>query len=199
MAVTLVVIWHNYELSATQLKSTVIRADSKSIGPGTDGRAGENWSRMPLLYLFIALGFGVAAYRDVKKFEAKHGKGPWGGSPPMWGIVVFFFGLLGILLLFLAERNTKKQLQMNAPWSQPHFGAPVGYGAPPGQWSPPPAPPAPGDWSAPPPGQSAAPSAGQWWTPPPAPGQWAPPAAPAPQWGPPAAPPGPPPEQRGDR
>ncbi|MDQ1379645.1 MAG: hypothetical protein QOJ71_364 [Actinomycetota bacterium] len=107
---------------------------------------------MQVVILVIAAGLGFAGYREAEKFERKNGKGPWGGSAILWGIVCFLLGLLGLFMLYVAEKNTKKQVQANAMWTQLQYGAQTGYGppahgappAPPtGQWAPPGAPTAP--------------------------------------------------------
>ena len=113
---------------------------------------------MQLVILVVAVGLGFAGYREAEKFERQYGKGPWGGSAILWGIVCFLLGLIGILILYIAQKNTKKQVQANALWAQPQYGAPPAYGAAP----------------------YGAPPAGQWSPPPPPAGQWSPPAAPPP-------------------
>ncbi|MDQ1434613.1 MAG: hypothetical protein QOF59_1429 [Actinomycetota bacterium] len=104
---------------------------------------------MQVVILVIAAALGFAGYREAEKFERKNGKGPWGGSAILWGIVCFLLGLIGLLMLYIAEKNTKKQVQANALWTQSQYGAQTGYGpsaygtsvAPPGgQWAPPAAP-----------------------------------------------------------
>lgn len=111
----------------------------------------------PILLVVGAL-IGVACFKEAAKFERAHGKAPWGGSPAMWGVVGFLFGLIGALVLFIAERGTKKRLAAAPPsWSSfdNRFAAPP---PPQQQWAPPPSQstPPPGGWPAPP----VAPSSG---------------------------------------
>ena len=136
---------------------------------------------MQIIFLAIAIAFGVFGYKHVENFERQYGTGPGGGGAALWGIVCFFLGLLGVLVLYLAENSTKRTVQASSVvWSaQQQYGAPA-YGAQPYGAQPygtPAAPPA-GQWGPPP----AAPPAGQW-APPPPPAQWAPPAEPRPNVG----------------
>ena len=138
---------------------------------------------MQLVFLIIPCAIAIACYRDVQKFERQYRKGPWGGSAILWGIICFFTGLIGVLFLYIAERNTKKHVMANAAlWGPPQYGAPAPYGSPPygaptGQWAPPP--PSSGQWAPPP-----SPHPRQWAPAPPPPQQWAPPGAPTPPPGP---------------
>ena len=119
---------------------------------------------MQVVILPIAFVIGFIGYKEAEKFEKQYGRGPWGGSALMWGILCFLFGLFGALFLYIAQKNTKKQLPANANtvvWTAPPDTVPASYGMP----------------AAPPPAQ---------WGPPPSPG-WAPPSsAPPPPPGPPA-------------
>ena len=127
----------------------------------------------------IIVGFVIggliafACHKEAEKFQRQYGRGPWNGSPALWALVGFFFGLFGALFLVIAESNTKKQIQKNVMWSQPAYLQPGPYAQPqyaPQQY-PQPAPVAPpaGQWGPPP-----APAAPQW-TPPPPPGPPGPP------------------------
>jgi hypothetical protein len=130
---------------------------------------------MQLVFFVVPCAIAFVGYREAEKFERQYGKGPWGGSPLLWGIICFVTGLIGALFLYIAERNTKKQVMVNAAmWAPPQYGAPAPYGAP-----------AYGATVAPPAGQWAPPPPPQQWAPPPPPQQWAPPGAPT-------IPPGPP-------
>lgn len=121
---------------------------------------------MNAIVFVIAALLASWAYRDVQRFQATWGKGPWGGSPRVWAVVCFLIGIIGVLLLVLAKRNTKKQLQANANWIappsvDPRYTPPRPHGQLP---PPPPAPPT------------------NEWTPPPPPPSWTPPEPPA--WSP---------------
>ena len=121
---------------------------------------------MQLVLLAVVVAVGFAGYREAEKFERQTGKGPWGGSAILWSIVCSLLGLIGLLLLYIAERNTKKQARANAMWPPSQYSASPAYGT--SAYGDPPAP-----------------AAGQWAPPPPPSGQWASPSAPS-------IPPGPP-------
>ncbi len=121
---------------------------------------------MNAIVFVIAALLAWWAYRDVERFRARWGRGPWGGSPRVWAFVCFLIGIIGVLLLLIAKRNTKKQLQANANWiappsANPSYTPPQQYG----QLPPPPAAPPTTEWTPPPPPPS--------WTPP-EPPAWSP-------------------------
>jgi hypothetical protein len=126
-------------------------------------------------YLLWGTLFGYLGFREARNFARQNGRSPWGWDPVVWGLVVFFTGLLiGGVLLLIARRSTQRQLRAVPP------AMPA-----PNAW---PAQPVPNAWAAQPVGWGAAAPA------PVAPHPAAPhPAAPQPQqaaespWAPPAA------------
>jgi hypothetical protein len=139
---------------------------------------------MQFAMLAVAAGLGYFGYRHAEQFERQYGRSPGGGSAAVWGFVCFLLGLIGVLVLYLAENSTKKKVQASSvvwtasPYGAPPapYGAPAEYGMP--RYAAPVAPPA---------APAAAPPAGQW-SPPPPPGQWAPPPPPPGPWTPPVEP-----------
>ena len=61
-----------------------------------------------LLLLVVAALFGYAGYREARGFARRTGRPPWGWDPIIWGLIVFFGGIIiGAILLVIARRTTK--------------------------------------------------------------------------------------------
>jgi hypothetical protein len=106
--------------------------------------------------LVIAVFIGVACYKESARFVDRSGRGPWGCSPAAWAVIGFLLGLIGALLLYIAEKTTKARPERNVVWSatpDPRF-------APQPQWSPTPDPRfAPPQWQPPAPPPPSVPPA----------------------------------------
>ena len=132
--------------------------------------------------LILGAAIGFALYKDCTNFERQYGKGPWGGSALLWGIVGLLFGLFAALFYWIASRSTKKQARMHSVMSPQQYFDSNRYAAPPQPYA---AVPPPAQWGAPPAPMGPPPAPAG-----PPPQQWSPPGAPPVPPGP-AAPPAP--------
>jgi hypothetical protein len=58
--------------------------------------------------LVLAILFGVAGWHHARHLERKYGAPAWGLPDWVWGLITGFSLLLGIVLLYAAERGLKK-------------------------------------------------------------------------------------------
>ena len=74
----------------------------------------------PIVGLVVAGLCSVACYREATRFETQYGRTPFGWSNTLWAVAGFLLGLLGIVLIAIAERIGRRAAASR----------PVGYGPP---------------------------------------------------------------------
>src|SRR5580704_5653889 len=77
-----------------------------------------------LVVFFIDVLFGLLAYVRTASFRRVAGQSPWGIHPIIWGVLSFFFSIIGLLIAVLACLTTGARPAQ--PGSGPHdrFAAP---------------------------------------------------------------------------
>jgi hypothetical protein len=65
------------------------------------------WEFTMILFLCLAVAFGLMAYRTSESFKAKRHVTPWGLPSWVWGIIGFLSLLLWGILFLIARQTTK--------------------------------------------------------------------------------------------
>jgi hypothetical protein len=98
-----------------------------------------------IVVLFIDLLFGLLAYVRTASFRRVAGQSPWGIHPIIWGVLSFFFSIIGLLVAMLAclttgprparpgsgphDRFATAARDAPAAAASEHFGTPAGPAA----------------------------------------------------------------------
>ncbi|MDP9184023.1 MAG: DUF2510 domain-containing protein [Actinomycetota bacterium] len=75
--------------------------------------------------LVLAVVFGAAGWHHARHLERKYGAPAFGLPDWVWGIITFVSLLLGLILLAVAERTLKKNVQPNSIEMPSYASVPV--------------------------------------------------------------------------
>lgn len=85
-----------------------------------------------VIFLLLAIGIAVLAYRESETFKDANGITPWGVPSWVWALIGFFSLFICAVLLVIARRTTPPRPRVPAgPWyvqpSQQPSSAPPGW------------------------------------------------------------------------
>jgi hypothetical protein len=97
-----------------------------------------------LVVFFVDALLGLVAFWRTLSFRRVAGQSPWGIHPVIWGVVAFFFSVIGLLMAVLACLTTRPRpagqgsgphdrfsasVDTSARGVSPHYGTPAGPSA----------------------------------------------------------------------
>lgn len=122
----------------------VTRTYDGAVTVGAGMRLGASGTTTIILF-FLAIVFGLFSYLRTTAFRQRAGQNPWGIHPIAWGVLGFFFGVIGLLVALLAcvttrprplgrgtgphDRFADAPHEVGQRSATEHFGAPAGPGA----------------------------------------------------------------------